>query len=52
MDVRLHHVLDGQAALARELQVLLDIHLGVDHRGDAGGIVADEVAGVAQLTGQ
>ena len=41
--VRLEDVLDVDAEVAREMQVLLDLELRVDHRRDAGVLVADEV---------
>lgn len=52
MDVRLHHVPDGLASFSRELEVLLDVHLGVNNGSDPSGVVADQVAGVSQFPGQ
>ena len=47
--VGLQDVLDAHAEVAREAQVLVDVELGVDDRGDAGVLVADEVAGAAEV---
>ncbi len=47
--VRLEHVLDAHAEVARERQVLLDVELGVDDRGDAGVLVADQVGRAAEV---
>ena len=41
--VRLEDVLDVDAEVAREVQVLLDLELGIDHRHDTRLLVADEV---------
>ena len=49
MVVGLQDVLDAHAEVAREPQVLVDVELGVDDRGDAGVRVADEVAGAAEV---
>ena len=47
--VGLQDVLDADAEVAREAQVLVDVELGVDHGGDAGVLIADEVAGAAEV---
>ena len=47
--VGLEDVLDANAEVAREAQVLVDVELGVDDRGDAGVLVADQVAGAAEV---
>ena len=47
--VGLQDVLDAHAEVAREAQVLVDVELRVDDGGDAGVLVADEVAGAAEV---
>ena len=47
--VRLEDVLDRDAVPAREPQVLADVELRIDHRRDAGVLVADEVRGAAEV---
>ena len=42
-------VLDAHAEVARQAQVLVDVELGVDDGGDAGVLIADEVAGAAEV---
>ena len=41
--VRLEHVLDGDAAIAGELEVLVDVEARVDDGGNTGVLVADQV---------
>ena len=47
--VGLQHVLDPDPVQAAEVQVGVDVPLRVDHRGDAGGGVADQVGGAAEV---
>ena len=47
--VRLEDVLDVDTEEAGEAQVLVDVELGIDDRGDAGVLVADQIAGAAQV---
>ena len=47
--VGLEHVLDLHALVAREVQVVVDLEARVDHRGDAGVLVAHQVRGAAQV---
>ena len=47
--VGLEHVLDPHAEVAGEREVLLDVELRVDDRGDAGVLVADQVGGAAEV---
>ena len=47
--VRLEDVLDVDAEVAREVQVLLDLELGVDHCRDAGVLVSDEIGGTPEV---
>ena len=47
--VGLQDVLDADAEVAGEPQVLVDVELGVDDGGDAGVLVADEVGGAAEV---
>jgi hypothetical protein len=47
--VRLEDVLDVDAEEARQAQVLADVELRVDNRGDARVLVADQVAGAAEV---
>jgi hypothetical protein len=47
--VGLEHVLDAHPHVARQPEVLVDVQLRVDDRGDAGGLVADQVAGAAEV---
>ena len=42
-------VLDAHREVAREAQVLVDVELRVDDGGDAGVLVADQVAGAPQV---
>ena len=47
--VGLQHVLDPHPVQAAEVQVGVDVPLRVDHRGDAGCGVADQVGGAAEV---
>ena len=47
--VGLEHVLDPHAEVAGEAQVVVDVELGIDDRGHAGVLIADEVAGAAEV---
>ena len=47
--VGLEHVLDVHARVARQPEVLVDVQSRVDDRGDAGVLVADQVAGAAEV---
>jgi hypothetical protein len=47
--VGLEHVLDADAEVAREREVILDVELGVDDGGEAGILVADQVRGAAEV---
>ena len=47
--VGLQHVLDPHPVQAGEVQVGVDVPLWVDHRGDAGGGVPDQVGGAAEV---
>ncbi len=47
--VRLQHVLDADAAVAGELEVLVDLEARIDDRGDAGALVTDQVGGAAEV---
>ena len=47
--VGLQHVLDSHSVQARQLQVGVDVPLWVDHGGDAGGRVADQIGGAAEI---
>ena len=47
--VRLEHVADLDAEIARELEVLLDLEAGIDDRGDPRRVVAHEVGRAAQV---
>src|ERR671916_1453819 len=47
--VGLQDVLDADAEVAGEPQVLVDVELGVHDGGDAGVLVADEVAGATEV---
>ena len=47
--VGLEHVVDRDTEVARELEVLADLEAGVDHRGHAGVVVANEVGGAAEV---
>jgi hypothetical protein len=47
--VRLEDVLDGNAHVAGQPQVLVDVEPGVDHRADPGALVADQVRGAAEV---
>ena len=47
--VGLQHVLDPHPVQAGEVEVGIDVPLRVDHRGDAGGGVADQVGGAAEI---
>jgi hypothetical protein len=47
--VRLEHVLDAHAQVARDPQVLADLEGGIDHRGHPRALVADEVRGAPQV---
>jgi hypothetical protein len=47
--VGLEHVLDANAVQAAQVEVGIDVPLRVDHRGDAGRRVPDQVGGAAQI---
>ena len=47
--VGLEHVRDVHAHVAGQREVLVDVELGVDHGGDAGVLVADQVGGAAEV---
>ena len=47
--VRLEHVLDPHAQVAGQAQVLVDVQPRVDDRGHARVLIADEVAGAAEV---
>ena len=47
--VRLQHVLDAHAVVARELEVLVDLEARVDDGRDARVLVADQVRGAAEV---
>jgi hypothetical protein len=47
--VGLQHMLDPHPVQAGEVQVGVDVPLRVDHGGDAGGGVADQVGGAAEV---
>ena len=47
--VGLEHVLDPHPVQACEVEVGLDVPLGVDDRGDAGSGVADQIGGAAEV---
>jgi hypothetical protein len=47
--VGLEDVLDAHALVAGERQVLVDVELGVDHRGDPGVLISDEIGGAGQV---
>jgi hypothetical protein len=47
--VGLEDVLDAHALVAGERQVLVDVELGVDDRGDPGVLISDEVRGARQV---
>ncbi len=47
--VRLEDVLDLHPEVAREPQVLVDVELRIDDGGDARALIADEVAGAAEV---
>ena len=47
--VRLEHVLDRHAEIAREPQVLVDVEPRIDDGGDARVVVADQVGGAAEI---
>jgi hypothetical protein len=49
MVVRLEDVLDLHAQVARQPQVLVDVELRVDYGGDARVLVADQIAGAAEV---
>src|SRR5580765_7353068 len=48
MEVREDDMGDAQAMLLGERQVLLNVALRIDHRGDAGGLVADQIRRVRE----
>jgi hypothetical protein len=47
--VGLEDVLDAHALVAGERQVLVDVELGVDHRGDPGVLISNEIRGAGQV---
>ena len=47
--VGLEHVVDLDAEVARELEVLVDLEARVDHRGDARRVVTDEVRRASEV---
>ena len=47
--VGLQHVLDPHPVQAGQVQVGVDVPLRIDHRGDAGGGVADQIGGTAEV---
>ncbi len=47
--VRLEHVVDVHAHVARELEVVVDLEPRVDDRGHPGVVVPDEVGGAAEI---
>jgi hypothetical protein len=47
--VGLEHVLDADAEIAREAQILVDVQARVDDRRDARVLVADQLARAAQV---
>ncbi len=47
--VGLEHMIDLDAEVAGQLEVLTDLEAWIDHCDDAGGVVADEVGRTAQV---
>jgi hypothetical protein len=48
MEMRQDDVLDLKAVLGGELEIALNVALGIDNDGGGGGFVADEVGGMGQ----
>ncbi len=47
--VRLQDMLDGDAPVSRQLEVLVDLEAGIDHRCDPGALISHQVRGASEV---